>query len=277
VTAVARGLQILTVFQSGPKTRTNQQIARETGLAKPTVSRLTATLVQFGYLAPATEPHGYQLGVAALGLGFTALANLDIRQSARPFLEELALQSNANAAIGMRDRLSMICVETCEGRGLVGLRLPPGMRIPLAVSALGRAYVAGLSVADREAVLNAIREGAGADWPTLRHGLANAIAEIETQGFCLSVGEWHSDINSVGAAIRLPDDRGVYGLTLGGPAYLFDRGRLVSELGPLVRHAAQRIAESMGTAQIGSQPNTSDDRSSGVIAPAKALGRSANV
>jgi DNA-binding IclR family transcriptional regulator len=50
VTALSRGLDVLRCF--GPRDRwlANQDIAKRTGLAKPTVSRLAYTLTKLGFL-----------------------------------------------------------------------------------------------------------------------------------------------------------------------------------------------------------------------------------
>ena len=60
----------------------NGEIAERTGLPKPTVSRLTYTLTKLGYLAHVERLAKYQLAPAALALGYTALANIRIRQLA---------------------------------------------------------------------------------------------------------------------------------------------------------------------------------------------------
>ena len=50
ITALARGLDVLRCFRSEPKTLGNQELARLTGLPKPTISRITFTLTELGYL-----------------------------------------------------------------------------------------------------------------------------------------------------------------------------------------------------------------------------------
>ena len=57
VTALARGLDILRCFSRKDRELGNAEIAKRTKLAKPTVSRLTFTLTQLGYLtySPETE------------------------------------------------------------------------------------------------------------------------------------------------------------------------------------------------------------------------------
>src|SRR5690606_20818969 len=50
ITALARGLDVLSVFRPDDRLLGNQEIAARTGLPKPTVSRLTYTLTKLGYL-----------------------------------------------------------------------------------------------------------------------------------------------------------------------------------------------------------------------------------
>ena len=51
VEALSRGLDVLRAFSQGSVILGNQDIARITGLPKPTVSRMTYTLTKLGYLA----------------------------------------------------------------------------------------------------------------------------------------------------------------------------------------------------------------------------------
>ncbi|MDL2425343.1 helix-turn-helix domain-containing protein, partial [Pseudomonas sp. BAgro211] len=50
VEALARGLDVLRAFTHGSVVLGNQEISRITGLPKATVSRMTYTLTQLGYL-----------------------------------------------------------------------------------------------------------------------------------------------------------------------------------------------------------------------------------
>ena len=53
VTALARGLELLRCFTPESLLLGNQELAKKTGLLKPTVSRLTHTLTRLGYSSPA--------------------------------------------------------------------------------------------------------------------------------------------------------------------------------------------------------------------------------
>ena len=67
VAALARGLAILRCFRSGDRYLGNQEIARRTGLAKPTVSRLTYTLKRIGFLTHSKAREEYALGAGEIG------------------------------------------------------------------------------------------------------------------------------------------------------------------------------------------------------------------
>ena len=112
VTALSRGLDVLRCF--GPRDRwlTNLEMARRTGLAKPTVSRLAYTLTRLGYLRYSERLNKYALGSAAISLGYAALGQMDIRRVARPLMQELSDYTKASVHLAVNDRRSMQVVDT---------------------------------------------------------------------------------------------------------------------------------------------------------------------
>ena len=66
--ALGRGLLILRAFEIGDPPLGNATLAERTGLAKATVSRLTQTLLELGYLQYRGEIGKYELAPSVLGL-----------------------------------------------------------------------------------------------------------------------------------------------------------------------------------------------------------------
>jgi DNA-binding IclR family transcriptional regulator len=153
ITALARGLDVLSCFRSADKGLTNQQNAERCGLPKSTVTRFTYTLTRLGYLVQ-DDSGRYGLGTATLGLGSAMLSRLDIRQLARPMMQELADFSGTTVSIAVRDRLSMIYVEVCRSTAALSLSLQVGSRMPLAASAIGRAYLVRATEQERKDILS---------------------------------------------------------------------------------------------------------------------------
>lgn len=245
VAAVGRALQVLEAFRPGDEPMGNAEIAERTGLPKPTVSRLTYTLAQCGYLSYDTRRRDYELGGGALALGAAALSRRNVRSIARPLMRALARDRAFNVGLGTRDRLSMIYTDACEGGALIGLRLYAGSRIPMLTSAMGRAYLAGLDAAERDALLEELRPQHGSEWATLLKGVERARRDVERRGFCTSAGEWQKDIHGVAAPVRTPDGGRVFAVNLGGPAYMLPLKLLDEELGPRIAGIARQIESAL--------------------------------
>jgi DNA-binding IclR family transcriptional regulator len=174
------------------------------------------------------------------------MSAVDVRQLARPLMQELARQADFNVGLGTRDQHLMVYTDAYEGDGLIGLRLFAGSRIPIMTSAMGRAYLAGLQSKERDAVLAELQPLHGDEWPRLVKAVENAAAEVKEHGFCVSAGEWRKDIHGVAAPIRMPGgaDR-VYSLNLGGPAYLLPEKALRSELGERIAEVARKVEKAL--------------------------------
>ena len=157
VVALSRGLDVLRAFRPNDGLLGNQEIAARTNLPKPTVSRLTYTLTKLGYLTPVPRFEKYQLAPAAMALGYAALANLGVRHLSEPYREELMRETGGAVAIGGRDRLSMIYFG--QSRGMtIGVQLDVGSRVPIATTAMGRAYLWALTEEERSELLQELKE-----------------------------------------------------------------------------------------------------------------------
>lgn len=233
VTALARGLDILGCFKPSERFLGNQQLAQRTGLPKPTVSRLTYTLTQLGFLSYSEALGKYSLGTAVLSIGNAFLSSMNIRQVARPLMQDLADVTGTSVALGSRDRLNMIYVECCRSiSSAFVLNLDVGSRLPLATSSMGRAYVCGLPENQRVRLFDQLKKHHGEDWPKLKLSLEDALKEYETHGYCLSVGDWKKDVNAVAVPFVPLDGSEVLAFNCGGPAFNLRRHTLEDQIGP---------------------------------------------
>ena len=219
----------------------NGEIAERTGLPKPTVSRLTYTLTKLGYLAHVERLAKYQLAPAALALGYTALANIRIRQLARTHMQEVADYAGAVVALGTRDRLDLIYLELARSKHGAMLRLMQGSRLPITTTAMGRALIAGMPEDERTWLLGYIKRQEGKNWPKVKAGIERAIKDFETRGFTLSLGDWERDINAVGVPLVAPRRLGVFAFNCGAPAFHFTREKLESDIGPRLVNMVRNV------------------------------------
>lgn len=245
VTALARGLEVLRCFGPGERYLGLSELARRTSLPKATVARLAGTLAKLGYLRY-SEPLGkYSLGTGVLSLGYSMLSNLDIRDVARPFMQELAEYARASVAVGVRDRLSIVYIEWVRSSAPITVMRAVGVRLPLATTSIGRAYLAAAPEDERNEVLEQVRLQDESDWPRIKRGIDQAVKDYEERGFCLSVGEWDKDIASVGAPFTAPDGTRM-AFNCGGPAFVMSRDTLENDIGPRLVDLVQRLGAAIG-------------------------------
>ncbi|WP_296651769.1 IclR family transcriptional regulator [Paraburkholderia sp.] len=232
VTALARGLEVLACFRGGDAMLTNQEIAQRCRLPRSTVSRLTMTLTKLGYLIHLEDNGRYRLGTACLALGSSILARLDVRKMARPLMQELAEFSGGTVSLGLRDRLSMLYIESCRGTAALALTLDVGSRIPLATSAIGRAWLATVAARERHDVMEQIRELDDVAWPRIRPGIEQAVEDHRTLGVTCSFGEWQKDVNGIARAFHTGGGLPVMAINVGGPASSLSKEFLLGEVKP---------------------------------------------
>lgn len=247
VTALARGLEVLNCFHSGDKLLGNLDIAQRCQLPRPTVSRLTYTLTRLGYLRHIEEWGKYQLGTASLALGSAMLARMDVRQIARPRMQELADFSKGTVSLGTRDRLAMIYVENCRSKAALTLRLDVGSRIPVTTTAMGRAYLAASSGAERDTLLERIHEQDQKAWPNSLQDMEKALEDYHRLGCTCSFGEWQQDVNAIAAAFRPGGGLPPMVINCGGPACTLTREFLLIEVRPRLLELVRRLDHSERT------------------------------
>jgi DNA-binding IclR family transcriptional regulator len=240
ITALARGLEVLSCFRSSDKELTNQQIAERCGLPKSTVTRFTYTLTKLGYLVQ-DDSGRYALGTATLGLGSAMLSRLDIRQLARPMMQDLADFSGTTVSIAVRDRLSMINVEVCRSTAALSLTLQVGARIQLAASAIGRAYLVRATEQERKDILSRSLELDEDAYQNLRQGLEKALRDQEQYGCTTSFGDWQKDVNAVAVGFLPIGGSQIMAINCGGPASSVSPQFLLDEVRPRLIEIAARL------------------------------------
>jgi DNA-binding IclR family transcriptional regulator len=246
ITALSRGLEVLACFKSGSRTLGNQEIAERCRLPKSTVSRLTYTLTKLGYLHYVKETGKYRLGTATLALGSAALGRFEVRDLARPLMQELADETGTSVALGARQRLSMVCVEVCKSNAVLSLNMEVGMRLPLGSSAIGRSYLAVCSEAERVDLLEQLKELDHISWPALKQGIDKALAMYAELGVCTSFGEWQPDVNGVAVAFHPGHGLPAMAINCGAPAFKVSSEYLLEEVRPKLVNLVHKIEEGLG-------------------------------
>lgn len=239
VTALARGLRILGCFHATRPSLTVTEIAAELGLPQPTAWRLCQTMLSLGYLA-AGDTGRLRPALGVLRLGYAVLSELPLAELARPYLQDLADEVGGAAGMAVRDGYDMRFVQRCESASQLVLNLRIGSRVPVATSAMGWAYLAGLPEAEWDAAT-----GSPVAWAAAKPAFRAAFTEFETEGFIINPGVLHPGYATVAVPVMGAGGRPDVTLNCGAAASMLSVDRLRNEIGPRLRALAALIAASL--------------------------------
>lgn len=239
------GLRILEAFADGAPWLGNKEFCAVTGESKATVSRLTRTLMELGYLQRTSEHGKFELGLAVLSLGYPRLINLPIRRIAHPLMQDLAEQVHGVVNLGLRDRFDLVYVESCRTLQTAAPRPEVGARRALVSTSMGQMYLAALSEAAREALFADIKARKLAALPALRAAVATQAADLREAGCSLSSVPGY---NSLAAPLRITRDGQVGVINCLVEDAVMPRTKMLQSVPKRLLAVIRRIEESLGTA-----------------------------
>lgn len=241
VAALSHGLSILQCFSPERFSLTNGELARMTGMARSSVSRLTHTLVKLGYLDYDSGSRSYRLGLCVLPLLPAALAGTRLIESAAPHMQELANRILGRVLLTVYDSFGLTVVHgECTNPNIP----PPskaGTRYQIPRRAMGRAYIASCSSREQEQILLHLAQGNDFQRGALQEERDYALSTYRSYGYCTSLGEIRPGNHSVSTSVSLPHLGRRLILSCGGPAELLTERVLRDRIAPLLMSTAASI------------------------------------
>ncbi len=194
--SLVRGLEILRAFRPGLSCLTNSEIAERTGLPRSTVSRLTGTLVRCGYLLHDAGMGGYRLSATVVGMAHVMRSGSFVLNESFALMQTAGRQMRVNVGLAAADHDDMVYLENLPFGPKATLRkIVVGQRVPMALTALGRAYLSTLSPDARAASLATLKKRHARDWPMLQDQIQAAIDSVHELGYCAV--DWQPGVASV--------------------------------------------------------------------------------
>ena len=202
-------------------------LGRALGLPKSSVHRLLAALGRRG-LVERDAGGRYRPGIALVALGLGALAREPVVEAARPVLEREAdaLGETLFLAAARAGRIHVL--DKAEGAGFLRAAPRVGATVPVAVTAVGRLY---LAFAPDEVTAE----------PGLRTpALARTLAEVRRRGWAENRDEWQPGLSAVAAPVFL-GGRMLAAVAAAAPSARLPRAE-VPRVARRVTLAAERVA-----------------------------------
>jgi DNA-binding IclR family transcriptional regulator len=238
---LSRALAVLGCFTDERPEQTLGMIVAATGLASATAYRLVAELVAWGALERPGRGR-YRIGTRLWQLGSLAPVARDLRDTALPFLQDLAAVTGQLVHLVVLEGDKALFVERLPGHAEVQVRSRVGRLMPLHASGPGKVLLAHGPPELLEAVLAHGLERAASGTITEPDRLVRALADIRATGYCLSRDEMTDGAASVAAPIAGPAGEVVAGLSVVVPSSTDNLQPLV----PPVRLTAAAVSRALG-------------------------------
>lgn len=200
--SLIRGLEILRCFKPGIGWLGNGEIAERSSLPPSTVSRLTQTLVQSGFLEYGPQRAAYRIAPTVLSLGHAyKTGSLELR-IAEPLMRIASEKLKLNVGLAIADRMDMVYLESIRYTKNIALRtVAAGQRVPIERTSLGMAWIASLNTKQRECFFSEAKKQNIKNWGRIEKEIYQAIESMSKKGYCLAT--WLPEINAISTSIQM--------------------------------------------------------------------------
>lgn len=261
VAALMRGLKVLEVLNE-LGTVSLLQLHQQTKMPKPTIVRILETLIHSGYVthsAPGT-PYSLTAKVLSLSKGFDV--NDRLVALASPILRDLRASMPWPSDFAVFDRDAMVIIETNRNPGTFGLNRSKGTRMPMLISAVGRAFLAFCPDDVRRRTLDLLSISPNPLDAEARNRAAfeRKLAIYRKQGFSVNDGDLSPATRVIAVPVLVGEEviAAVNGITL---AEAMTLDQVIERCLSPLQNAASRIADAVERERAG---NVAGANSTGV-------------
>ncbi|GAU87013.1 IclR family transcriptional regulator C-terminal domain-containing protein [Bosea sp. BIWAKO-01] len=267
---VGKALNLIDLIAASPGEHRAQTLADELGVPRSTVYRIINTLQQRGLVRVEASGQGYFPGFRFLEYAQAVWPMPDLPMLAMTEIRWLHELSGETVYFAAPGGTNMIIIQKIMSLYPISTGAPLGSLRPLYCSGMGKAHLAALAPAEREALIGRMSFERVTDRTiTDPAQLRSQLDVFRQRGYAIDDEEFMEGVRCVSAAVPGEGDVPLGAFTVSGPCYRMTLER-VHQLGPEVATAARRLGEAVRR-QGGVRPRARPD---GAEVPLAAIGRS---
>ncbi len=246
VHSVERALRILTQLASSSQPIGVNQLSRDMGMHRATVSRLLGTLLANGFVARDAVTERYTIGLAFIQASTASFAKIGFLDAARSLLQHIAEDTGETATISVRDRNTSLTVDQVTPDKLVVNMNWIGMRTPLHGTSDGKVFLAWMTKEEREKVIAMTLEARTPNTLTDPEALERELEQVRQAGYARAVEELEIGLSGVAAPVRNHGGAVIASISISGPSYRMSEDRLAS-CGEAAKEACRKLESLLGS------------------------------
>ncbi|MCP4690596.1 MAG: IclR family transcriptional regulator [Desulfobacterales bacterium] len=138
---VKKAFQILKVISDTGRGMGISELSKGLGISKSTVHGVASALESVGAVIRNPSTKRYTLGITLFELGRSAYSRVDLKDAARPSMENLVEKTRQSVFLGVRNGDHVTIIDMVESRDQLKISAPVGATIPLLAGAIGKVFL----------------------------------------------------------------------------------------------------------------------------------------
>jgi IclR family transcriptional regulator, KDG regulon repressor len=242
-----KALKILNLFVETKPEMTISEISKLSGMNKPTVWRITTTLVKYGYLIQQKKRGKYFLGTIFISFNRVLTSNLYLRNVIIPYLYQLSEQINEPVTLAYRSGLEDLYPETIGFNVSNKLEVAKtDNRLPLNATSVGKIFLADLTEKELESYFKnkSVKQctpNTIVDFDIMKKHLMN----VKNTEVAFDDEEWGLGIRGVAAGIKDESGKIVAAIGTAIPSVRLTYTKM-QEMADIFKNCADVISKNLG-------------------------------
>lgn len=246
VQVLDRALGILDLLSTEGPELAPAELSGQLVLHKSTLHRLLQVLEQHRLVDKNPQSGKYRLGLKLFEFGTKAVAQIDVQERVRPYLERLVCETGETAHMCILDRGEMLSLANVESPRTVRTPSTVGHRIPSHCTAAGKAVLAFLPESElNELLKKRTFKSYTRNTITSPSSLKAELQLIRKRGYAMDNEEIEDGLKCIAAPIRDYSGKVIASMSIAGPVFRITRDR-ASSMARSVMEAAKQLSTELG-------------------------------
>jgi DNA-binding IclR family transcriptional regulator len=204
---VQKVFRILELIAKRDKLLTISDLSRELDISKSTVHGITRALESAGAVVRDSKTKRYTLGMTLFDLTRAGHAHIDLKNLARPVIEDLMKSTQQSVFLGIRSGDHVSIIDIVESTQDLKITAPVGTRVPLLAGAIGKAFLAAMDENRADALIRTIGLREFTDKSIIDFSrYKKEVSEARSSGYGLDDEEYIPGVRAVAAVIQSPPE-----------------------------------------------------------------------
>jgi DNA-binding IclR family transcriptional regulator len=179
------------------------EISRNLDISKSTVHGITSALEGQGALIKNPASKRFNIGYALIELGKKAYSRVNLKEIARPFIEELMNTCQESVFLGIKNRNNVIIIDAVESSKDYKITSPVGTVIPLLAGAVGKVFMSEMNKKEVRDFLDAEGLTRFTEKTIInKDDYFNELSFVKTHGYAVDNEEYLPGVRAVAAPVK---------------------------------------------------------------------------